>query len=126
MTETEANIRRSILDTLRFLSSEAEQRTFASKVFYRSYQGEFACWWFDTFYPEDPSAHAMFSSHEFAVLKAFSLAFDQQLSAIGLGDIDIEQLLARPEWKLVIASAHDARAKLQHIINGNQKSIENQ
>jgi hypothetical protein len=56
MNETETNIRQSLLSTLSFLSSEAQQREFAAKVPYKSYAGEFACWWFDTFYPDEPEA----------------------------------------------------------------------
>jgi hypothetical protein len=112
MTETEANIRASLLDTLSFLASETKQREFAAKVFYASYQSEFACWWFDTFYPDESSSLHMFSETQLAILRAFSEAFDRNLTQLGLGELPIEHLLQKHEWQAVVASARAASAQL--------------
>ena len=111
MTEVEANIRESLLNTLSFLASEAKQREFAARVFYASYQSEFACWWFDTFYPEEPSALNMFSSPQLAILKSFSETFDRNLVALGYGDHTLEDLLQKPEWRAVVSGAQAASAQ---------------
>lgn len=108
MTETEANIRESLLTTLSFLASETQQREFAAKVYYATYHDEFACWWFDTFYPEEPSALQMFSPSQLAALKAFSGTFEKNLDALGDEPLKIDQLQAKSEWKTVVASAQVA------------------
>ena len=112
MTETEANIRKSLLDTLRFLASEAAQREFAEQKHYASYHGEFACWWFDTFFPNEPSAMRMFTEDEFGVLSVFSDRFDKNLKTIGLAPLPIGDLLAKKEWGAVIESAREACRQL--------------
>jgi len=112
MTEAEANICRSLLDTLLFLASESAQREFAKKRHYASYQGEFACWWFDTFFPEEPSTLQMFTGNELVILRAFSESFDGTLTAIGMAPLSIEELLAKPEWKTMVAMASETCVQL--------------
>jgi len=111
MTEEEANIRESLLNTLSFLASEAKQREFAAEVFYASYQSEFACWWFDTFYADKASTLHMFSPQQLAILKSFSEAFDRNLIALGFGNHALEDLLQKPEWRAVVSSAQAASAQ---------------
>jgi hypothetical protein len=110
VNEAEANIRESLLNTLSFLASEAQQREFAAEVFYASYQDEFACWWFDTFYPDEPSALAMFNSRQLSALTAFSQVFDRNLETIGDEVLTIDQLQSKPEWQAVVASAKETCA----------------
>jgi len=114
MTEHEASLRESLISTLEFLASEQMQREFAEKVFYRSYQDEFACWWFDTFFPEDQSTTHMFNEHQIAELKQFSSIFDANLCTINDEYMPIEQLLANPQWKEVVESAQKAIASIQN------------
>ena len=97
MTETESNIRESLLSTLSFLASKEEQIAFAAKVYYASYQVEFACWWFDTFYPEEPNSLVMFSEKQLAILKAFTLAFGTNIEALGSAEMSIEDLQCNPQ-----------------------------
>lgn len=115
MDEAEANIRESLLDTLSFLASETEQLQFATKVFYKAYQDEFACWWFDTFYPEEPSALRMFTRDQLATLVSFSECFDRELKVIGDERLTIEQLQDKPAWQAVVAKAKEALSKLQNV-----------
>jgi hypothetical protein len=112
MTEAEASIRESLLNTLSFLASETQQREFAAKVFYASYQDEFACWWFDTFYPDEPSALHMFIETQLAILRSFSEVFDRNLTQLGDGELPVEQLLQKSEWQAVVASARTTSAQL--------------
>ena len=112
MTEAETNIRQSLLDTLLFLASEEAQREFSKKRHYAAYQGEFACWWFDTFFPDEPDALRMFSGSELAILQEFSASFDQTLTAIGMSPLSIEELLAKVEWKTMVAEARKACIQL--------------
>ena len=112
MTETESNIRESLLDTLPFLASEEKQREFAARVPYASYQGEFACWWFDTFFPEEPSALRMFSARQLATLRSFSEVFERNYAAIGNAEQSISELLRKPEWQAIVVSARNASSEL--------------
>lgn len=113
MDESGVNIRNHQLDTLYFLSSEAEQREFASKVFYPEYQSEFACWWFDMFYPDKPDSLEMYSMSELEILKRFSTVFDECLDALGFEDMTIEQLQATTAWKAIVSAATVACADLK-------------
>jgi hypothetical protein len=108
MTKTEATIRESLLNTLSFLSSTSQQREFASKVPYDSYAGEFACWWFDTFYPDEPTAAVMFDPTELLALRAFSENFDRNLTALSDEGFSIDELQATAEWKAIVESARTA------------------
>lgn len=112
MTEAETSIRKSLLDTLAFLASETQQREFAAQIFYASYQDEFACWWFDTFYPDEPDALHMFNEAQTTILRSFSEAFSRNLVELGDGAHTIEQLLQRPEWQRVVATAGTAVTQL--------------
>jgi hypothetical protein len=114
MTDAEANIRESLISTLQFLGSEEMQIEFAAKVPYRTYQDEFACWWFDTFFPEDQSTSHMFTENQLNELKTFSLAFNSSLSTLNDGDLSIQQLLAKPQWQSVILSAKKALSLVQN------------
>lgn len=113
MTESEANIRESLLNTLSILSSTAKQRKFAMKVSYRSYASEFACWWFDTFYPDEPNASAMFGATELRTLRAFSEEFDRNLSVLSDEGLSIEKLQATAEWRAIVESARTAFRELE-------------
>ena len=73
MNTPEDDIKESILRTLSFLASKDQQRKFAEKVYYDVYQDEFACWWFDTFFPEEH----IFSKDKKAILSDFSKKFDR-------------------------------------------------
>jgi len=115
MTEAEVSIRESLLSTLSLIASEAAQREFAEKVPYSSYQDEFACWWFDTFFPDDPSASHMFSAGQIELLKDFSDIFDMSLLALS-EDLTIEQLLAKPEWQAVVMKAQKTLAQFQNAL----------
>ena len=112
MTEAEASIRESLLNTLSFLASKTQQREFASKVFYASYQDEFACWWFDTFHPNEPNAPRMFNEAQLTILRSFSAIFDRAIVKLGDCERTIEQLLQEPEWQSVVTSAGEASAQL--------------
>jgi hypothetical protein len=112
MTETQQNIRDSLLTTLAFLASESQQKEFAAKVHYDSYEDEFACWWFDTFFPDEPDALEMFTSKQLAALEAFSSAFDECLREVGCEARTIEQLQARIEWRFFTAVAEETLAKV--------------
>lgn len=112
MTESEANIRESLLNTLSFLSSTAKQREFATKVPYLCYASEFACWWFDTFYRDEPNASAMFGATELRALRAFSEDFDRTLADFSDEGLSIEQLQATAEWKAIVESARAASREL--------------
>ncbi|MDM0015826.1 hypothetical protein QTH87_25530 [Variovorax sp. J22P168] len=113
MTEFEATIRESLLTTLSFLSSISQQREFASKVPYDSYAGEFAHWWFDTFYPDEPNASVMFDPRELLALRAFSEDFDRNITALSDEGLSIEELQATAEWKAIVESARTASQVLR-------------
>jgi hypothetical protein len=112
MTETEANVRESLLKTLSFLASEPQQREFAERVSYASYQGEFACWWFDTFFPDEPSALHMFTAPQLTILKSFSEVFERNFEALGNAELPLVELHHRPEWRAIVCAAREASAKL--------------
>ena len=113
MNKTELNIRQSLLSTLTFLASEYQQLDFAAQVQYASYQGEFSCWWFDTFFPEEPEATRMFSSRQLSILTGFSEHFNRSLAELPSAPFSIQQLLATPQWKSVIAKAQEAMREVQ-------------
>ena len=112
MTESETKIRESLLDALSFLASVTEQLEFATKVSYAAYQDEFAHWWFDTFFPEDPKARNMFNPTQLEILMAFSKTFEQCDTLDGK-HLTIQQLQATTEWQKVIVSAQVALSKLE-------------
>lgn len=112
MIEAETSIRESLLNTLSFLASEAQQREFASKVFYASYQDEFACWWFDTFYPDEANMSRIFNEAQLAILRSFSTSFGRVLVKLGDSERTIEQLLQEPEWRSVVATASAALTQI--------------
>lgn len=116
MTETQKNIRASLIDTLTFLASEPKQTEFAAKVHYDSYQGEFACWWFDTFSPDEPDVLEMFTSEQLDALRAFSGAFDECLRKVGFEAQTIEQLQARIEWQSLTSKAEETLGKVGDAI----------
>ena len=110
VTETEVNIRESLLSTLSFLASPTQQAAFAAKVPYASYEGEFACWWFDTFFPEAPNARAMFTAEQLAELVAFSELFNHSLKVLLAETRSFEALQTHSEWKAVVAAAQRAHS----------------
>jgi len=114
MTEDEADIRESLIKTLEFLGSEKMQIEFANKVFYNTYHDEFACWWFDTFLPENQFIRNMFTQNQINELKTFSLVFDACLSTFNDGDLPMQKLLENPQWQTVISSANKALASVQN------------
>jgi hypothetical protein len=116
MAESQENIRSSLMSTLSFLASEAQQQEFASKVYYGCYQGEIACWWFDTFFPDEPSATEMFTVKQLISLRAFSTAFDTCLESLGYEQMTIQQLQAHPEWKLLVLKAKTTLSELEKEI----------
>lgn len=116
MTEAQQNIRESLLTTLSFLASIEEQRKFASKVFYSSYQDEFACWWFDNFLPDEPGAAEMFTPLQLVVLREFSRMFDTCLESIGSVVMDIDSLLQSSEWQALVAKAKETSLKVTNAI----------
>ena len=107
MTESDRNIRDSLLSTLKFLSSTDEQRSFAEEVRYEDYEGEFACWWFDTFYPDEPRSSVMFDVEQLAALREFTATFEASHLALGRQSFSINQLLARGEWQTLMTKARD-------------------
>lgn len=116
MTEAQENIRESLLTTLAFFASEKQQREFAAKVSYTSYQGEFACWWFDTFFPDNQGALEMFTPTQLSALRLFSRALDNCLRDIGNGTLAIEQLHALAEWQTLIAKAQETLVEFNDAI----------
>lgn len=113
MNEAERSIRDSLIHTLRFLASEVQQAEFAAKVHYDVYQDEFACWWFDTFYPDEPEATAMFSDAELKTLRDFSSIFGHATNELKNLPMSIQALQATRQWASVVAGALEATAKLQ-------------
>jgi len=109
MNKPEDDIRESLLNTLHFLASEEEQQEFAKKVYYDTYHDEFACWWFDTFFPEDH----IFNKVQISILVEFSEIFDTNLDLIEDNKQTIEQLQKQPEWQKIVASAKNACEKLK-------------
>ena len=93
------------MDTLAFLASPEEQRSFAAKVHYDDYVGEFACWWFDSFLPDNPLSRGRYSAAEFEALVAFSASLDKHLAALPTRPRSIDELLAEPIWALVVREA---------------------
>ncbi len=116
MTEAQEEIRASLLTTLGFLASEKQQREFAGKVTYGSYQDEFACWWFDTFFPDEPEALEMFNLKQLNALRHFSAAFDRCVQAIGGDALPIESLLASAEWQTVVSKAQQTLVEVDDAI----------
>jgi hypothetical protein len=116
MTEAQQSIREALLTTLSFLASADKQREFASKVFYSSYQDEFACWWFDDFLPDEPGATEMFTPRQLVVLREFSCKFDSCLESIGAVVMDINSLLQSSEWQALIAKAKETSLKVTNAI----------
>lgn len=116
MTEALEDIRASLLSTLAFLASEKQQREFAAKVPYASYQGKFACWWFDTFFPDEPEALEMLNLKQLDALRHFSAAFDRCLKAVGNDQLSIESLLALAEWQTLISRAQQTLVEVQDAI----------
>lgn len=116
MAETLEDIRTSLLTTLAFLASEKQQREFAAKVPYASYHGEFACWWFDTFFPNEPEALEMFKLKQLDALRHFSAAFDRCLQAVGNDALSIESLLALAEWQTLISRAQQTLVEVKDAI----------
>jgi len=114
MIEAEANIRESLLQTLSFLASMEQQREFAARVQYDCYQDEFACWWFDTFYLDEPSALRMFSAVQLSELRTFSDAFDNCTRPLDGRNLSLAQLQESPEWKAVAAHAQSTLLALQN------------
>ena len=117
MTESEQSIRESLLNTLAFLSSVERQLQFAREVSYPSYQDEFACWWFDTFLPEEQSALNMFTRDQLDVLKCFSETFERESATVGSGPLSINELLASQAWGRVIESATRTQRVLEALPN---------
>ncbi len=113
MTESETSIRESLLSTLSFLASETKQQEFASKVFYQDYLGEFACWWFDTFYPDEPSTATMFEPNHVTALLSFSNEFERSIDALDSDGLTMPQLQSTVEWQNVVQAAKDAIASLK-------------
>ena len=114
MDETDVNIRRHQFETLDFLSSESEQREFASKVFYPAYQYEFGAWWFDMFYPDESFSLEIYSLSELEILKRFSTIFDECFDVLGSDEMTIEQLQSTAAWKTIVSAATIACADLKH------------
>ena len=104
MNKPEDDIKGSLLNTLHFLASEEEQQEFAKKVNYEAYQDEFACWWFDTFYPEEH----IFNKEQNSILIEFSETLCKNIELLGSNKLTIEQLQKQPEWQLIVASAKNA------------------
>ena len=113
MTKSEVNIRDSLLSTLSFLASEQEQLEFASNTYYKDFVGEFACWWFDTFYPEEQSAGAMFSLNQINLLRHFSDVFKRGVDAIDSDGLSMMQLQNEVEWQAVMSAARDTISALK-------------
>lgn len=107
MDETETNIRAHQIETLEFLSSPAQQKKFASEVFYKSYASEFGCWWFEMFYPDEPHYSVMFNPLELRAIKEFAEVFAGQPSML-FDDWPIDELLEMKEWKIVVSAAKKA------------------
>jgi hypothetical protein len=114
MDESDQSIRSALLSTLAFLASAEEQRGFAQKVEYEDYEGEFACWWFDEFYPDEPRALAMFTSGQLAALREFSAVFEACHTSLAHESFSIDQLLANSEWRAVIARARETLDRIEH------------
>ena len=113
MTESESSIRESLLSTLSFLASEHEQLEFAAKVFYKDYLGEFACWWFDDFYPDEPSTAVMFEPNQVTALRSFSEEFERSITSIDSDGLTMQQLQSTVEWQNVVKAAEDAISSLK-------------
>ena len=118
MTEAQEDIRSSVLTTLSFLASEAQQQEFASKVYYACYQDEFACWWYDdTCYdPDEPGVLEMFTAEQLAALRVFSTTFDLCSEALGSGLMTIQQLQAKVEWQSIVLKAKETLLKFENAI----------
>ena len=116
MTEAQQSIRESLLTTLSFLASVEEQREFASKVFYSSYQDEFAGWWFDNFLPDESGATEMFTPWQLVVLREFSHMFDTCLESLCAVVMDMDLLLQSSEWQALVAKAKETSLKVTNAI----------
>ena len=114
MTESQENIRSSLMSTLSFLASEAQQQEFASKVYYACYKDEFACWWFDNFLPDEPGATEIINVKQLAALREFSTEFDLCLENLGSEQMTIQQLQAHPEWQLLVLKAKKALSEVEN------------
>jgi phage pi2 protein 07 len=114
MDSTAIKFRDSCLEILKFLSSPAEQKEFASKVEYIDYKSEFACWWFDDLVMESlPKGTGLisqsFNESEKFILWEFTQLFDQIIDS---QDLQIDELLKNPQWRIVIDAAQVAFEKL--------------
>ena len=109
MNKPEDDIRESLLNTLHFLASEKEQQEFAKKVYYDTYHDEFACWWLDTFSPEDN----IFNKEHLSILTEFSEILDTNTELLGNHKQTIEQLQKQPEWQSIVTSAKNACEKIE-------------
>ena len=104
------------MTTLSFLASEAQQQEFASKVYYSSYQDEFACWWFDDFLPDEPDAVEMFTTEQLAALRVFSTTFDLCSETLGNEQMTMQQLQAKAEWQSIVSKAKETLLKFENAI----------
>lgn len=108
MNEAEKSIRDGLVGTLEFLSSPPQQREFAANVHYDSYDDEFACWWLDEFYPDEPIAKQMFTSKQLQILVKFTQLFESNLAVLGVEKRSIEELHGTPEWQMIVHAAEEA------------------
>src|SRR3546814_11668998 len=69
--------------TLDFLASPQKQQEFAAKVPYRSYHGEFACWWLDESYPAERLIADNFSPQQNWALRRLSSCLDRSTFQMG-------------------------------------------
>jgi hypothetical protein len=109
MDERCESIRVRAFSVLAFLASRETQRMFADRNHFPSYQGEFWCWWSDTFTPDDL---VCFSAIELPAFKEFAEQFDSLYRSLGNEPTTIENLLASPIWGEVVSSAEHACARL--------------
>ena len=118
MTESQEDIRSSVLTTLSFLASETQQQGFASKVYYACYQDEFACWWFDDicFDPDESGALEMFTAEQLSALRVFSTTFDLCSEALGSRLMTIQQLQEKAEWQSIVLKAKETLLKFENTI----------
>src|SRR3546814_4878114 len=83
--------------TLDFLASPQKQQEFAAKVPYRSYHGEFACWWLDEFYPAERLIADNFSPQQNWALRRLSSCLDRCTFQLGSSELTIHELQRRSE-----------------------------
>src|SRR3546814_13436318 len=85
--------------TLDFLASPQKQQEFAAKVPYRSYHGEFACWWLDEFYPAERLIADNFSPQQNWALRRLSSCLDRCTFQLGSSEMTIHELQRTTEWR---------------------------